>query len=259
MKQSRKQRAASLRNLRKARAKRGGRRRRRSNPPRARRRNASPRRRNTSMPVVLVNPRSPTRRRTRRRSNPRRRRRRSGRVAVQRYQRRYPLRIANPAANWTGALAAFGLGTVGGLVAGGLDWGADYLPIPAWGQAASLFGAGALSSVLVGRFADIRVGSGIAGGTSALLMGRVRQLIALSGMGENTETTEASAVYGRRDAGQVSKQGGARTLATSPLAGRKTFVHREAGAVGQMGPRKYGPHSWIYEDAGAVYVSAHNL
>lgn len=259
MKQSRAQRAASLRNIKKAQRARGGsrRRRRRTNP----RRRSNYRRNASTMPVVMVNPGRVTRRRRRRTNPTTRRRRRRGRVHVSRYQRRYP-RLANPATTFGGALVSFGLGGVGGLVAGGFDWGAEYLPVPAWAQALSLFGAGVITSVLTCRFADQRAGAGIAGGTTALLLGRTRQIIALSGMGADqtssttsAQTQGASSVYQTPGAAQVRKIGGAPSMAGNRF-GAPSFVksQTEAAAV-----RKYGPRSWVYErGAGAIYVSAHN-
>jgi len=268
MKQTRAQRAASLRNLRKARRARGGRRRstrrrstrrasaRRSNPRRRRYRRRNPAR-SSSMPVVLVNPS-----RRRRRANPKRRRRVTRRrrrrsVRVSGYTRRLP----NPTTTWGGALACTGLGMVGGLLAGGLEWGADYLPLPAWAQAASLFGAGALTSVALCKWADTRVGSGVAGGTSAVLVGRVRQLVGLARLGGSPGAgmvRDAGAVY---DAAQMRQRTAPMTMKDSRFPGAATFKVPEAGASYYLpGPqRRYGPHSWIYSrGAGAVYVSAHN-
>lgn len=268
MKQTRRQRAASLRNLRKARARRGTRRRRRRRSnPRPRRRAARARRRNaSSMPVVLVNP-SGTRRRRTRRANPsrKRRRRRRGRVAVSRYQRRYP-RIRNPAASWGGSLLAWALGGVGGLVAGGLDWGADYLPWPAWAQAVTLGGAGTVSSIAVCKFADVRAGCGIAGGTTALVLNRVRQIIALARTAPATGGGNASAVYRQagavvpaRQAGQMRPRTAAQTMRT-PALGGANFKQAGGPTYPAQGTR-FGPNSWVYGQpgAGVVYVSAHGL
>jgi hypothetical protein len=158
---------------------------------------------------------------------------------------------------------------IGGVLAGGLDWGADYLPIPAWAQAASLFGAGALTSVALCKLADTRVGTGVAGGTSALLVGRVRQLVALGRLATQTPNgaNEGAAVRARReagavyDAGQMRRRSAPMSMKTSPFPGARTFKVPEAGAAYYLpGPqRRYGPHSWIHQrGAAAVYVSAHN-
>lgn len=257
---------------------------------RRRRRRTTARRRNESMPVVLVNP-APMQRPRRRRNATKRRRRRSGRVAVARYQRRYP-RIRNPAGTWGNSFACLGLGGLGGIVAGGLDWGADYLPWPAWAQAATLGGAGALTSLLVAKFADTRAGCGIAGGMTALLVNRVRQIVALRGTEQGASTSAstsaapngASAVYRRPGAAAVYRsrapapqapgagavyrgagQAQARTTATTMRRGQllgPSFVQQQgAGAMRQVPGTKYGPTSWVYQRPGAstVYVSAHNL
>lgn len=234
-----------------------------------RRRRATARRRNaSSMPVVLVNP-SPTRRR-RRRSNPsRRRRRRSRRHRVRGYSRRYP-RIRNPAGTWGGSLVCLGLGGLGGIVAGGLDWGADYLPWPAWAQAATLGGAGAVTSILVAKFADTRAGCGIAGGTTALVVNRVRQIVALRGVQQGSQpqaAAEASAVYRSRGAGAVYRGAGQTRPRTTPTTMKRgqlagpSFVQQQADGMRSVPGTKYGPTSWVYQSpgAGTVYVSAHNL
>ena len=146
-------------------------------------------------------------------------------------------------------------------MSGGLDWGADYLPIPAWGQAASLFGAGLLTSVALAKFADTRVAAGTAGGTTAVLIGRLRQLVALSrlessGGADAVRRGGAGAVYPNAGA---TKRTAARTMAASQFPGARSM--KEAGASYYLrGPaRRYGPNAWINRPgAGAVYVSAHN-
>jgi hypothetical protein len=221
----------------------------------------------------MVNP-TATRRR-RRRANPSRRRRRSrrrGRVSVNSYRRRYP-RLRNPSGTWGGSFASLGLGGLGGLVAGGMDWGADYLPWPAWAQALSLFGVGAGSSILVSKLADIRLGAGLAGGTTALVMNRVRQIVALAMVKEpagngNGESAGAGAVVRSRGAGAVMRGRGAGAMAprrNAPTVKRgnllgQSFV-QQAGATFAAPGRKYGPDSWVYQRGGAqaVYVSKHNL
>jgi hypothetical protein len=273
MKQTRRQRAASLRNLRKARSARGGSRRRRrrsTNPaPRRRRRTTrrSKRRNSSSMPVVLVNPSASPRRR-RSRANPsrkRRSRRRRGRVSVSRYQRRYP-RIRNPAGTWGGSLLAWLLGSTGGAVAGGLDWGADYLPWPAWAQALTLGLTGSATSILVCRFADVRAGCGIAGGNTAMVLNRVRQIIALARTAPATsQPSTASAVMnapgaGRvvgGNAGQMVRRTGARTMPAPAMASRSL---KQAGEpTYPVRGTRFGPTSWVYgRNAGAVFVSAHD-
>lgn len=220
------------------------------------------------MPVVLVNPRRSTRRRTNatryRRRNPAKRRSRR-RTRVRGYTRRLP----NPTTTWGGAFSTFALGGLGGLLAGGLEWGADYLPVPAWGQAAALFGAGTLTAVALSKLADTRVGAGVAGGTTAVLVGRVRQLVALASLGtpaaagngngaDAVRRRDAGAVY---DAAQMRRRSTPMSMGTSPFPGASSFKQSEAGASYYLpGPqRRQGPHSWIYSrDASAVYVSAHN-
>lgn len=234
-----------------------------------RRRRATARRRNaSSMPVVLVNP-SPTRRR-RRQSNPTKRRRRRGRRhRVRAYSRRYP-RIRNPAGTLGGSLVCLGLGGLGGVVAGGLDWGADYLPWPAWAQAATLGGAGAVTSILVARFADTRAGCGIAGGTSALLVNRVRQIVALRSVEQGRPqqaAADAGAVYRSRGAAAVYRGAAQMKPRSTPATMKRgqlsgpSFVQQQADGMRSVTGTKYGPTSWVYQrpGAGTVYVSAHNL
>lgn len=272
MKQTRRQRAASLRNLRKARSRRGSpprRRRRRSNNPRSspRRRRTRARRRNaSSMPVVLVNP-SPKRRRSR--ANPARRRRRtkSRRHRIRAHTRRYP-RMRNPTGSWGAAFVAWLLGSTGGAVAAGMDWGADYLPWPAWAQALTLGTAGTLSSIAVCKWADVRAGCGLAGGSAALTLNRVRQVIALARTappaGTSATTSDASAVvHGqagivRPNAGQMVKRRDAQTMKAPALGGASYKQQAAAPTYPAMGTR-FGPTSWVYgQQASAVYVSAHN-
>lgn len=258
------QRRASMRNIRKAQAaRRGGRRR------SGRRRSRRSSRRNPGMPVVLVNPRrrKATRRR-RRSSSPRRRRRRSTYVAG--YRRRLP----NPSESFGGSFASLGLGALGGGIAAGLDWGADYIPLSALWQSVILGGTGYTLSIGLAMLADTRLGAGLAGGTTALLVGRVRQQVALSGMaatnGAATNGGEAGAVARRRmrasEAGQV--------YAPPRLRGRSevgaVVRSREAGAVlrreaGQMRPvttpetmamqRWPGARTFKRTEAGASYYT----
>jgi hypothetical protein len=216
------------------------------------------------MPVVMVNP-SPTRRR-RRRSNPsRRRRRRTRRHRVKGYTRRYP-RIRNPAGTWGGSFVAWLLGSVGGGVAGGLDWGADYLPWPAWAQALTLGLTGSATSILVSRFGDIRVGCGLAGGNCALVLNRVRQIIATARTAPATGTQGASAVMHAGagkvvpNAGQMRQRTGAQTMRRPELGGAN-FKQAGVPTFPAYGSR-FGPNSWVYgmqqPGAGVVYVSAHD-
>jgi hypothetical protein len=246
--------------------------RRRRNP---RRRRAAPRRRRTtrrrrnasSMPVVLVNPS----RRTKRRANPsrrrrsRRRRRRSGTYSVSRYSRRYP-RIRNPTSTWGGALMTWLLGSVGGLAAGGMDWGADYIPLRAEAQAGILGGATLLSSIAVSRWADIRAGAGIAGGGSALVMNRVRQIVAMAGAGQGTGAASSGAGRVMRGSAAVVRGAGQVRRRETPAAMRAPAMRapsfRQAEGTYPAQGRMFGPRSWVYNTppgAQAVYVSAHNL
>lgn len=241
--------------------------RRRSNPRKTRKTRStrkSSTRRNPTMPVVLVNPTK--RRSTTRRRNPakKKRRRRPGKhlvagYRVPPYRRRYPLR-ENPAKTVGAAAIDTGLGFVGGLVPAGFDWGCEYLPWPAWAQALSLFGAGTITAIAGSRLADRRIGAGVAGGTSALLVGRVRQLVAMSGFGADEEESEASAVYRNRESGVVvrAREAGAMRQITGAHTMQGGRLPGRAPSFVEAGARKYGPRSWVYGDAGAVYVSAHN-
>lgn len=79
------------------------------------------------------------------------------------------------------------IGGLGGAVAYGIDWGADYAPVGAYARAAILAGAGTVTAVGVHYLASPRAGAGIMGGTSALLIGRLRQAIALSSAAKKEE------------------------------------------------------------------------
>lgn len=280
MKQSRAQRRASLANLKKARRARGGRRR---STSRRRARRSNP----DSMPVVLVNP-SPTRRRKpRRRVNPTKRRRtQRRRTRVRSYTRRLP----NPTTTFVGGLALTGLGMLGGGIAAGLDWGADFAPVPPWGQALILGFGGSAVALGLGMLADQRLGAGVAGGTGALLVGRARQMVALAkaaapdqpaeasnGASTSSDTAavyqtppqrraeagavyrEAGAVY-RGDAAQLQPRTGAPSMDVSRWPGARTFKREAAASYYVPGPvRRYGPQTWAYgRDSGVVYRSAHN-
>jgi hypothetical protein len=266
MRRRRTKKAAPRRRTTSRRRRRNPRRRRRAAP---RRRRAAARRRNaSSMPVVLVNP---TRRRSTRRRNPsrrrtRRKRRRSGSYRVTGYSRRYP-RIRNPTATWGGAFMTWLLGSVGGLAAGGMDWGADYIPLRAEAQAGILGGATLLSSLAVSKWADIRAGAGIAGGGAALCLNRIRQIVATSGTGAGTGATTSGAgrVYGgagavvRGGAGQVRRRETPTTMGAPHM--RAPSFKQAQGTYPAQG-RRFGPRSWVYDlpaGARAVYVSAHNL
>ncbi len=159
------------------------------------------------------------------------------------------------------------LGSVGGLAAGGMDWGADYIPLRAEAQAGILGGATLLSSIAVSKWADIRAGAGIAGGGAALCLNRIRQIVATAGTGTGTGSTTsgagrvvagAGAVY-RGGAGQVRRRQTATTM-RAPSLGAPSF--KQAQATYPAEGRRFGPRSWVYDvppGARAVYVSAHNL
>jgi hypothetical protein len=231
------------------------------------------------MPVVLVNPSGGTM------SNPKRRRRRRRRRRKNPTRRRRAT-YTNPRTSATGALAATGLGFLGGGVAYGIDWGVDYAPVSPAIRSVILGVGGAATSFGVAMLADDRAAAGIAGGTGALLIGRVRQQLALAGAGKEDKkkkeeggkaALEAGQVYwrprygARPDAGVVVPQGQApgviagafppeagailgqevdwaATMRGSPFARGKTYKHAEAGASRYIpGPiRWYGPQSWAY-------------
>jgi hypothetical protein len=159
------------------------------------------------------------------------------------------------------------LGSVGGLAAGGMDWGADYIPLRAEAQAAILGGSTLLSSLAVSKWADIRAGAGIAGGGAALCMNRIRQIVAMAGTGTGTGASAAEASATRRGAAAVVRSGAGqvrrRRVATTmgaPAMGAPSFKQAQ-GTYPAQG-RRFGPRSWVYDlppGAQAVYVSAHNL
>lgn len=275
MKQTRAQHAASMRNLRKAHAA-VRHHTRRSNPKRRhnpRRHHA--RRRNPEMPVVLVNPRH---RRHHRRNptvghyvtaNPRRHHRHS------RYRT-----LHNPSRSFGGSAAAAGLGLLGGVVAGGLDWGVSYAPItPIW-QSAILGAASLLLATGVSYLVDARVGAGIAGGAGGLLVIRTRAMVALHNMNQPAAPAGAgalrppprgaAALAHRPGAGAVLPAHAAGAIPGLPaahsmagqFAGPTTRVPVGAGAGYQVPDSAvYGPQSWIrLRGSRAVsYVSAHGV
>jgi hypothetical protein len=151
-----------------------------------------------------------------------------------------------------------------------MDWGADYIPLAAWAQAAILGGANTITSILVSKVADVRVGAGIAGGGAALLMNRIRQIIATSGTApaQSSASSESSAVV-RGEAGAVRRQamgaGQMRRRTGAPAMRRPELGppgFRQGMGVFDVQGRRFGPGSWVYgapAGAQAVYVSAHNL
>lgn len=170
------------------------------------------------------------------------------------------------------------LGLVTGVVAYGVNFGVEYIPVaPLWRTV--IFGSGGtIGSLGLAKWGNERLGAGFAGGVGAILMGRVVTQIrmaqvapaagAASPGASGTRSMHgrgAGAVYDqyRREAGAVYQRdaGGLATM-RRPAFGPG---FKDAGASRFIpGPvRFFGPHSWAY-DAGRVgaprtYVSAHNL
>ncbi len=267
--QSRAQHAASIRNLRKAR--------------RALRRHhgGHRRRHNPEMPVVLVNPRR-RRRRSKSRKNPTRRRRNPayGHYMMNPAPRRHhPRRHYRRNPTFGAAAASTGLGFLGGVIAGGLDWGASYAPVGPKAQAAIIGGAGLLLSLGTGYLISPSVAAGIAGGTASTLFMRLRVMVALAGV--SAQSTGAGALRpAPRGAGALVRppRAGAGAVVPAhaaaavpglppapgmgmPFAGATMRTRVGAGASYNVpNARHYGPDSWIRlrGTAGANYVSAHN-
>lgn len=272
-------RKVNLRNLRKARAAQ-----RRGKRKSARRKNSRKQNSNSrnpaGMPVLLVNPerqnmkrRSRRRRRNsspRRRINARRRRRRNPsrrRVRVHGYMRR-----RNPrSSSWKAAAFAMGLGLVGGGLSYVIDWGASYAPVGPALQATITGVTGIATSLIVCRYGNEALGAGIAGGTGAMLTGRIREIVAFAmakpatkggeakgafGSGADAVFRESSAVY--REAGSMHRVTGARVQGHAPSMPAPSF--KESGASRYIrGPiRFFGPRSWAMNEAGKVYRSAHD-
>jgi len=169
--------------------------------------------------IVMVNPkRKPVRRR--RSASPVRRKRSSR-------------RRRNPTVKWSDAFMASLKGTAGGVVGYGLDFGVSYAPVGAYAQAGIGFGVGALTSVLLNKWASPEVGAGIAGATTYATIGRVRNAMALSALGNAAP-----------DAGRVGR------------VRRSRIANAEAGRVGmaQVNPAQslhMGSASLKANDAGA--------
>lgn len=230
------------------------------------------------------------RRRNRSRSNPKRRRRRRSRVHGYSYRRRgsgrrvrvhgYSRRRNPRSSSWKAALFATGLGMVGGALAYGLDWGVSYAPVaPAW-QAVIMGVSGGVISVGVAKFGNEAFAAGIAGGTGAMLAGRVREAITLASFGkQSTSGGEAKGVFGSgasrvydrgaqavfQEAGAMTQRTGARSAGRAPSMSPHSGSFKEAGVSRYIpGPvRWFGPRSWAYgpQASGASrvrYVSAHS-
>ncbi|MGH7605577.1 MAG: hypothetical protein ACRENK_16480 [Gemmatimonadaceae bacterium] len=171
------------------------------------------------------------------------------------------------------------LGLVTGVVAYGVNYGVEYIPIaPMWRSVT--FGVGGLvGSIGLSKWGSPTLGAGFAGGVGALLMGRVVTQVRMAQIAPSSSSQAmpggASAVYMRnprarhmvgagavytRDAGAVyQREAGAATTMRRPAFGPS---FKDAGASRYVpGPvRFYGPASWAYQaDAGRPrYVSAHN-
>jgi hypothetical protein len=99
-----------------------------------------------------------------------------------------------------------------------------------------------------------------------MVLNRLRQIIALSRTAPATGGQSASAVYRgagvvvpSRNAGQMVRRTGARTMPASTL-GTRSFKQASAPTFPAYGDR-FGPNSWVYgmrPGAGVVLVSAHN-
>lgn len=175
-----------------------------------------------------------------------------------------------------------GLGMLGGGAAYVIDWGASYAPVaPTWQAVITGLGGG-LAAVLVARYGNSAFGSGIAGGTGAMLVGRVREIVALMGTAKPATKTEgakgvfggggAGRVYRERDAAAVYREAGALVEKMGAVRGGGRAARsmpatsfKEAGRSRYIqGPvRWFGPRSWAYgpgsaRGAGVVYRSAHN-
>lgn len=219
------------------------------------------------------------------RRNPKRRRRshaRRGRGRRTRV-RGHLRRRRNPSVSVTGALATLGLGSLGGLVAYGVDWGASYAPVGPYAQCAISGVGNAVLSVGTSMLADDRAGAGIAGGGALAVAHRIRTTYALNKATKEAEKkttgTEAGAVYrlnpahyaAARHAARMAAESGVvvesgavggmrmQTAARTLHAPRFGDSFKEAGASRYVaGPvRWFGPQSWAY-DAGVVVRSAHN-
>lgn len=196
--------------------------------------------------MVVTNPSHP--RRHRRRRNPGRTHRMRRRIARRR----------NPSSSWGAAAAATGLGALGGLGGLALDYGASKIPVGPYAQAGIEFGTGVVLSVLIAKFASHTVGAGLAGGTAAMVGGRVVQAIQMAKLSEPAGASasqpqsaagmfpEAGRVY--RETGRVYNEAGA-PVRHGPEAGRVL-----PGAP----PRLFGPSRTLASAGPFRVVSAHN-
>lgn len=168
---------------------------------------------------------------------------------------------------------SLGMGLGSGIVGYGINWGVEYIPVAAVWRSVIFGGAGAVGSLALAKWADVRIGAGLMGATSALLTGRIVTQIRLAQVspssGSSAPAVEGGAIRRRlREGGRVFRDGGAvyRTEAGAPVKSLKAPVFgpsfRDAGASRYVpGPVDYfGPRSWVYGEGGAVrrYVSAHN-
>lgn len=211
------------------------------------------------------------------RRNPRRRRHR-GRHHRRHMRRRHNpggYRRRNPSTSWGAAFMADAIGGAGGIAMYGVNWGVEYIPVSDLWRSV-IFGAlGAATSLGLAKYADVRLGAGTMGGTSALLTGRIVTQIRMAQVAPATTTaapakpTTAAGVYRmnagagavfRREGGAVyTREAGA--VATSMRAPVFGPGFKESGASRFVpGPvRFFGPGSWAYDAGrGRRYVSAHN-
>ncbi|HXS82634.1 MAG TPA: hypothetical protein VN896_07915 [Methylomirabilota bacterium] len=187
-------------------------------------------------------------------------------------------RRRNPTSSWGQAFLAWAMGMGSGVVGYGINWGVEFIPLATIWRSVIFGGVGAAGSLALAKWADPRLGSGLAGATGALLTGRIVTQIRLAQVsptsGSTASTPEGGALYRRNpraqlDAGRVFRDGGAvfsRREAGAPVRSMKSPAFgasfRDAGASRYVqGPIRYfGPRSWVYgPDGGAVRrVSAHN-
>jgi hypothetical protein len=161
-------------------------------------------------------------------------------------------------------------GGAAGVAAYGMNWGVEYIPLADVWRTVIFGTAGLAGSLALAKWADLSLGSGLMGGTSALLTGRIVTQIRMAQVAPKPTKTAAAAGAGavyrmqagagavyRKNAVYQREAGGIPTM-RGPVFGPS---FKEAGASRYVpGPvRWFGPHSWAYDaGSGRKYVSAHS-
>jgi hypothetical protein len=136
-----------------------------------------------------------------------------------------------------------------------------------------IFGVtGAVGAIALAKFNFRAAAAGLVGGTGYGLIGRVREILALNKIADQSSTASSTSQpeapgapvsRGIAGAGRVREAGAVTSMSPGPNYGPQ-FSRNPRGGAGNVniltppGSRMMGPHSWIYETGRVERVSAHN-